>query len=170
MYVAALLVLVTTTQSAEVNPIGKVLQMISDLEAKVMDEGEKAQKLYSEFAEFCEDKSRDLGFSIKTNKGEIANLKATIEEMTATIGATTSKIDDLSSSISTDEADLKAATGIREKEVLDFDRGGVEFLIQEKGIYYFVSEEQGFLLVVDTEARDKNSFLVSREFECLDCE
>jgi vacuolar-type H+-ATPase subunit I/STV1 len=120
MLATVLLGLVACSQAAEVNPIGKVLQMISDLETKVIGEGENAQKLYGEFAEFCEDRSRDLGFSIKTNKGEIADLKASIEESSAHIESSTAKIEELSASIASDEADLKAATDIRKKEEVDF--------------------------------------------------
>ena len=51
----------TVSQSAvpspplKVSPIGKIVQMIGDLQAKVIKEGEEAQKVYSEFAEWCED-------------------------------------------------------------------------------------------------------------------
>jgi hypothetical protein len=120
MIKAVAVTLLASTLAADVSPIGKVLQMISDLEAKVIGEGENSQKVYSEFAEFCEDRSRNLGFSIKTNKGEVADLKATIEEEAASIQANTAKIEELAASIATDEADLKAATDIRTKEHADF--------------------------------------------------
>merc|ERR1719446_628364 len=94
--------------------------MISDLQAKVMGEGKDAQKAYDQFAEFCEDRSTKLGFEIKTGKANVAELKATIEEETATIGELETKIEDLSNDIKTDEADLDAATKIREKEAADF--------------------------------------------------
>merc|ERR1719238_1384636 len=102
------------------NPIEKILDMISDLQAKVIGEGEDAQKAYDEYAEWCEDRSTKLGFEIKTGKSDVAELKATIEEETSTIGALETKIEELSSDIQTDEADLKAATKIREKEAADF--------------------------------------------------
>jgi hypothetical protein len=124
MLVVAAVVQLTASEAVEVNPIGKVIQMISELEVKVIGEGEHAQKLYK-FAEFCEDKSRDLGFAIKTGKSEAAELKATIQDQSAKIEAETTKIDELSASISTDEADLSAATKIRETEHADF-------LVEEK--------------------------------------
>merc|ERR1719498_850081 len=102
------------------NPIEKILEMISDLQAKVQAEGADAQKTYDEFAEWCEDRSTKLGFEIKTGKSEVAELKATIDEETATIGELETKIEDLSNDIKTDEADLDAATKIREKEAADF--------------------------------------------------
>ena len=39
-------------------------------------EGEVSQKLYAEFAEWCEDRSKDLGFEIKTGKATVDDLKA----------------------------------------------------------------------------------------------
>merc|ERR1719379_1361301 len=106
--------------ATQVNPIEKILEMISDLQAKVIGEGEDAQKEYDEYSEWCEDRSTQLGFEIKTGKAEVAELQATIEEETATIGALESKIEELSNDIKTDEADLDAATKIREKENADF--------------------------------------------------
>jgi chromosome segregation ATPase len=108
------------TSANEVNPIEKVIQMMSDLEGKIIGEGKDAQKTYDEFAEWCEDRSKELGFEIKTGKSEVADLTATIQDETAKIDAATSKIDDLSGDIASDEADLKAATKIREKEAGDF--------------------------------------------------
>merc|ERR1719178_428976 len=94
--------------------------MISELQTKVIGEGQDAQKTYDEFSEWCEDRSKELGFEIKTGKAEVEELKATIEEETSTIGALEAKIEELSSDIQANEADLKAATKIREKEEADF--------------------------------------------------
>merc|ERR1719487_617444 len=106
--------------ATEANPIEKILEMISDLQAKVIGEGKDAQKVYDEYAEFCEDRSTNLGFEIKTGKANVAELKATIEEETSTIAALETKIEELSNDIKTDEADLDAATKIRDKENADF--------------------------------------------------
>merc|ERR1719217_361985 len=106
--------------ASQANPIEKIMEMISDLEAKVIGEGKEAQKEYDEYAEFCEDRSTNLGFEIKTGKANVAELKATIEEESSTIAALGTKIEELSNDIKTDEADLDAATKIREKENADF--------------------------------------------------
>jgi hypothetical protein len=110
------LVLATGVAADSVNPIEKIVQMMGDLQAKIIGEGEEAQKVYEEFAEWCEDSSKDLGFEIKTAKAEVADLKATIAKETARSEALDTKIGELGADIATDEADLKAATEIREKE------------------------------------------------------
>jgi len=102
------------------NPIQKVLQLLSDLQAKIVKEGEAEQKVYEEFAEMCDDRSKEIGFEIKTGKAEVAELDASIAKETANMDQLASRIEDLSASISTDEADLKAATAIRAKEQADF--------------------------------------------------
>merc|ERR550525_2141583 len=78
--------------AGEVTPISKVLQLLSDLQAKIISEGESAHKVFSEFAEWCEDRSKDLHFEIETGRSEVASLKATIEEEVALTGALNAKV------------------------------------------------------------------------------
>jgi len=107
-------------QANEVSPITKVLQLMSDMQTKIIGEGEAAHTIYSEFAEMCEERSKNLQFEIKTGKGEVADLKASISEETAITESLDTKVEELTASISTDEGDLAAATKIRAKENADF--------------------------------------------------
>jgi len=119
--VALVFVAMAAAANAEqANPIEKILEMISDLQAKVIGEGKDAQKTYDEYAEWCEDRSKALGFEIKTGQSEVAELTAAISEATSSAEAHSTKIEELSTDIQTDEADLAAATGIREKEAAVF--------------------------------------------------
>merc|ERR1719333_1279411 len=120
MMISLALVAFAHAETSQVNPIEKIIEMISDLQAKIIGEGEVAQKEYDEYAECCEDRSTKLGFEIKTGKANVEELKATIEEQTSTIGALESKIEELSNDIKTAQSDLDAATKIREKEAADF--------------------------------------------------
>merc|ERR1719420_2385851 len=103
-----------------VNPIQKVLQLLSELEQKVIKDGEAEQKAYEEYTDWCGTGATDKKFEIKTAKAEIEDLEASISKAESVIEEPTSKIADLVSSISTDEADLTAATEIREKENGEF--------------------------------------------------
>merc|ERR1719146_590931 len=123
-----LLALVSFAHAESANPIEKIIEMISDLQAKVIGEGEDAQKTYDEFSEWCEDRSTKLGFEIKTGKATVAELEATISEETSTIAELETKIEELSNDIKTDESDLDAATKIREKENADFQAEEKELL------------------------------------------
>merc|ERR1719335_1745080 len=96
------LVMVSSANASQASPIEKILEMISDLQTKVIGEGNDAQKEYDSFSEWCEDRSTQLGFEIKTGKSEKAELEATIEEEGANIAALSAKIEDLSNEIKTD--------------------------------------------------------------------
>jgi len=120
MMVALMAGAMAPAAAEQANPIEKILEMIGDLQAKVISEGKDAQKTYDEYAEWCEDRSKELSFEIKTGKADVEEHTATIEEETSTIGALEAKIEELSSDIQKDEADLNAATKIREKENKDF--------------------------------------------------
>jgi len=102
------------------SPVGKVVSMISELQATIIKEGKGAQTEYEEFAEWCEDRARNLGFEIKTGRSESESLKASIAQETATIETLQAKVEKLSASIASDDADLTAATKIRETENKDF--------------------------------------------------
>jgi chromosome segregation ATPase len=95
--------------------------MLSDLEAKIIGEGTDAQKVFDEFSEFCEDRSRELGFEIKDGKNEVKELEAEIQHQSSTIDSLNAKIEELAAGIAVDEADLKAATEIRAKEQAAFE-------------------------------------------------
>jgi len=116
----------TGAQANSATPIEKVLSMLSDLQNKIVREGKDAQKVYDEFAEFCEDRSRNLGFEIKTGKQEVQDLDATIANENAKAEALTASIEELASTISTDEADLAGATSIRDKERAAFEADAKE--------------------------------------------
>merc|ERR1712217_162203 len=60
------------------------------------------------------------GFDIKTEKSNIASLNAKIEEESALSSSLTEKLESLAADLATDEADLKAATEIRNHENSDF--------------------------------------------------
>merc|ERR1719160_74612 len=105
---------------AQTNPIEKVIEMMSDLQQKVIKEGEASQKIYDEFAEWCEEESKNLQFEIKTGKATAEELTATIDKAVSDIKAGEEKIEELAGKIAQAEADLKAATEIRDKEHSDF--------------------------------------------------
>merc|ERR1719181_2689854 len=106
--------------NSKANPIEKVLELISNLQAKVVGEGEEAASMYEEFAEWCEDEAKQKQFEIKTGEAQKEELEATIAKANADIDAADAAIGELSQGIATNEKDLKDATVIREKEHGDF--------------------------------------------------
>jgi predicted nucleic acid-binding Zn-ribbon protein len=113
--------LALTSVAHAVSPVSKVFEMLGGLEAKIIKEGEEAQKTFDEFTEWCEDRSRNVGFEIKTGKAEIEDLSAAIEKETSKASALNTKIEELSGDIAKDESDLKDAEKVRASEVADFE-------------------------------------------------
>merc|ERR1719152_438226 len=74
----------TVSGQAQTNPIEKVIEMMSELQQKIIKEGEAAQKVYDEFAEWCEEESKNLQFEIKTGKSEAEDLQSTIARWSRT--------------------------------------------------------------------------------------
>merc|ERR1719395_311362 len=110
----------TASGQDQTNPVAKVIEMLGDLQQKIIKEGEVAQKEYDEFAEWCEEESKNLQFEIKTGKAQAEELTATIEKAVSDIKAGEEAIEELAAKVATAEADLKAATEIRDKEHADF--------------------------------------------------
>jgi len=110
------------------SPVAKVVSMISELQATITKEGETAQKEFEEFAAWCKDRDQNLGFEIKTAEAESARLKASISHETATIGSQQAKVEELIASIATHDADMKAASKIRDAEKKDFAAGEKELM------------------------------------------
>lgn len=111
-----------------VTPVGKVLQLLSELEGKITKEGEEEAKLFKEYTEWCKNGRTDKGYEIKTAKSEIDDLTATIGKAGSDIDASRTKMEELAASISQDEADLKAATQIRAKESAEFGANEAELV------------------------------------------
>jgi chromosome segregation ATPase len=108
------------TASAVPGPIGKVLEMIGDLEQKIISEGENSQKVYEEHSEFCEDRNKELSFEIKTGESQVEDLTSSINKAAADNEELDAKIGDLAAQIAEAEKELKEATGIRQKENAEF--------------------------------------------------
>jgi len=105
---------------AQASPLGKVVKLMTSLEANIVAEGKEADKTLKEFTSWCDLRTKNLAEEIDEAQSQIQNLKATIEEQTSRTTELRVKIEDVSSSISSDEGDLKAAADIRKSEEKDF--------------------------------------------------
>jgi len=148
----ALLMSTSPVLAEATDPVAKVLEMLSGLQAKIIAEAEGATTMYDEFAEWCEDNSKDLGFEIKTGQGEVEQLQAEIVELTATIDACATKVEVLTGEITVDEADLKAATEIREKEAAAFQA-------EEKELAEIVDTIERAIAILEREMKKGASML-----------
>mmetsp|Transcript_35701 Transcript_35701/g.113479 ORF Transcript_35701/g.113479 Transcript_35701/m.113479 type:complete len:704 (-) Transcript_35701:222-2333(-) len=113
---------------ASTNPLAKVLDVLNDLSAKVTKEGEEEQKAYHAYVNWCDDMAKNAKYDVKMTTRAKEDLEAKIGELTSAISVADTKIGELGSTLATAEADLKAATEIREKEVADFKANEAELM------------------------------------------
>jgi hypothetical protein len=121
-----LLLLLASTGTA--NPIAKVIEMLCELEAKVMKDGEAEQKIFEEYFEWCDDAAKEKAFEVKTATDKKAKLEATIQKAVSDIDDYTELIAEKVKSIATDEKDLEDATVIRAKERKEFEAAEAELM------------------------------------------
>jgi chromosome segregation ATPase len=120
--IGQLLLLLGVAQATSVAaPIGKVLELMSNIEAAIVQETEEAAKLKAEKDTWCKDTAVNLGFEITTGTSDVADLEAKIAKEAAAISSLTEKIEELAGQIAKDDKDLQAATKIRAEEVGDFE-------------------------------------------------
>jgi len=113
---------------AQTNPLSKVMDLIDELSAKIVKEGEVEQKAYEEYLQWCQNAVQETGFAIETATKEKGELEAKLVQLSADIDASSSKIEDLAAAIATNDADLKSATGIRAKEAAIFAKDEKEMM------------------------------------------
>lgn len=130
--------------TSTVTPITKVLELLSTYQQKVIQEGESAHKLYEQAVEWCEDRSRDLNYELKTEKAQVEALLATIEEEKALIDSYVTKVGALGEDLATAEADLQKAAVVRTKEKEDFDA-------EEKQLSNIISAVERSLRILEKE-------------------
>jgi len=111
--------LVAVTYGAA-NPMNKVFELMDECASKIKADGEAEAKAYKEYFDWCDETSKNANFDIKTAASAKEKLEAKIGKLTSDIGVSTQKVEDLTASIAANDADLKAAAGVREKEAADF--------------------------------------------------
>merc|ERR1719281_2367959 len=98
---------------ADTNPLGKVVQLLDALAAKIAKEGAAEQKAFEDYIEWCDDFTKSKGFEIKSLTSKKQKLEATISKCASEIEGCDSHIEELVADIATGEAELKHATLIR---------------------------------------------------------
>jgi len=115
-------------EEAEVNPLSKVFQLIGDLRAKVVADGETEDKAFQEYARWCRLTSQDTRNEIDTSTAQENKLTAKVTELTSDIEVADTQVGDLSAAVSKAEAELNSATAIRKKEAEEFSAGEKELM------------------------------------------
>jgi len=102
--------------ATQVSPVQKVLELLDELKAKVAGDLSAEETMMGEYTKWCDEEDNEKEDAITSGKRTIGDLNAVIADSNAKIGELSSEIEELAGKISTAEADLKAATGIRDEE------------------------------------------------------
>jgi len=123
-FLAAFLALVADAAS----PVGKVISLLESMEGNIIEEGKAEEKKISAYSAMCAKRTADLNYQIKTAKTDLDELSARISKADSKAEAATSAIQETQQSIAGDEADLKAAGEVRQKESAEFVQAQKELL------------------------------------------
>eukprot|EP00930_Biecheleria_cincta_P086456 TRINITY_DN75739_c0_g1_i1.p1 TRINITY_DN75739_c0_g1~~TRINITY_DN75739_c0_g1_i1.p1 ORF type:complete len:678 (+),score=214.36 TRINITY_DN75739_c0_g1_i1:73-2106(+) len=101
-------------------PISKVLKLLGEMEEKTKRQGQEADAAFKEADEFCDRRSDDIRYSIRTTTNEKESLEAKIEKSANKIESVTATLQETAQDIVANEAELSSATEARANEKADF--------------------------------------------------
>eukprot|EP00929_Paragymnodinium_shiwhaense_P011206 TRINITY_DN1166_c0_g5_i2.p1 TRINITY_DN1166_c0_g5~~TRINITY_DN1166_c0_g5_i2.p1 ORF type:complete len:654 (-),score=277.61 TRINITY_DN1166_c0_g5_i2:104-2065(-) len=105
---------------AAVTPVQKVIEMLNGMTAKGEKMKEAEAKTFAEYKEWVSDRSRELGFEIKTGKSNIEKLTAFIDKADNEVAELADAIAELDADIARMEGEKKEATDLRTEEHAEF--------------------------------------------------
>merc|ERR1719199_2474141 len=100
---------VDTADRVQANPLGKVLELMDELTAKVKADGEAEAKAFKEYFEWCDEVNTNTKFAIEAATKQKDKLEATIGDASSEIEVSGTKIEELAADISTGTAELEKA-------------------------------------------------------------
>jgi len=118
---------VQVEESAQSNPIRRVVNMLASMQQKVTDEGKKEDDLFEKFMCYCKTGVSDLKASIDAAERKIPQLASALEEATALKEQLGGEIKQHRADKGAAEEAIAKATSLREKQAGDFAK--------EKGDY-----------------------------------
>jgi len=104
------------TLNTKVSPVQKVIELLDGLKAKVAAELANEETVMEEYTKWCDSEANTKTDAITSNERTANDLAATIQDTSGSIESLTSEADDLTTRISTADADLASATKLRSGE------------------------------------------------------
>jgi len=104
----------------EASPVSKAVQLLGDLQTKMIKDGEAATQSFEEYSRWCERSSIEKQHALKDMGEQIVMFQASIEDAGSSIAQLKAKVEVLSSDISSAEEQQKETQAIRAKEHADF--------------------------------------------------
>jgi len=98
------------------NPVGKVVELIKELQSKITADGKVEQKIYDKYACWCENMSARKANAIHQAHADIKSLSTSILELKGLVATRASEVTQLSREIRENQESQDTATAIRQKE------------------------------------------------------
>jgi len=130
-FVAVLLAatcLTISSLASDVSPVEKVIQMIADLQAQVINEGKAEATTYDKFACFCKDMTNEKTEAIQAGETQKEELTTTIGELSARREELDQQIADLTATIADLTKEMDEATKKREEEVAVYEKNDADLV------------------------------------------
>jgi len=111
---------------AKMAAVDKVMTLLTNLKAKVIEEGEAEAKTYNEFACFCKDTISEKNEAIQRGSDEKQTLSSSIEALATARDEMDTTIQDLVETIAKEEATVKAAQVERATQQKEYDTNAAD--------------------------------------------
>jgi hypothetical protein len=111
---------------AAASPVTQVVELIKELQAKIVADGESEQKIYDKFACWCEKTTDRKAKAIEQAKKDIARLGNEVLSLKGKVATLAAEIAKLQKQIKENEDEQAKSTTIRQKENSDFQQEKAE--------------------------------------------
>jgi len=121
------LALVGCCQAASVTPVQKVLQMMTEMKTKGEKMMEEEAKTYSDYSEWVDDQSTELGFEIKTANSDIEKLTTSAAKNDNDVSKLGAAISKLEGELDSTEAEKQEATELRNSQHAEYEKVSTDY-------------------------------------------
>lgn len=104
----------------------KVATMLDNLQAQILEEGEKEAATYNKFACFCKDTTKDKVAAIEAGKDDKATIETDINSLSLKRGELDTQIADAQTAIEGAEAEMKQAEGVRAENLHVYEKNAAD--------------------------------------------
>jgi predicted nucleic acid-binding Zn-ribbon protein len=144
-----------TKTSGRVNPIKRVINLLTDMKNQLEEEAAKEAEMYDKMVCWCETNEKEKTKAIADAEARDKDLSAEIEARSARFGSVSTEIEAMKKQIAEDTAALKEALAIREKEAANFrddEKDTVQAITNLKNAIGVLKKHQGGASFVQMDA------------------
>merc|ERR1719326_2587399 len=156
MRTAVLIMLPIVASGSDVSPVQKVVELLEGCKAKVQKDLDAEAKAMEEYTTFCDDTMKDKAYAIKTAESQIADLKADVEDATASIAELEDEITALGTEIAGKDKEVYEATTVRKTAHEAFVSSEKEMLATVDELMRAVAEMKKGMGFVQTDGKSSS--------------